>query len=348
MADEPVIGVELDSTLESFDSTMNSVSESPDSGDEASQNVQDEISPQFDWAKQHNAESLLEWSKPPVSNREPDSDDESEYCEDSDPLSESDRIPPGHRRKVAFDEIDAPSNKSNTSNTSSGQVKFKKVPWPELMDKIRTYLTYHPDDRKNNPPWPNMSRNKKTEWKKKIKNGGYCLVDGVLMMRRKQSLQGGKIKRGKLHFIQAWLIVVIVLNNFSRFGEKLCQLTLSASLIFCHKSTKYKYYSITERLVKIVLDPQEKENIIYYNHQGAIPNQGSADTLEAQTMSAHVGYNKTRDKIAQSFYWENMCEEIRLFCLTCDRCQRAQNLKMAKTQQKLHPIHVESKVIIFD
>ena len=66
MADEPVIGVELDSTLESFDSTMNSVSESPDSGDEASQNVQDEISPQFDWAKQHNAESLLEWSKPPV------------------------------------------------------------------------------------------------------------------------------------------------------------------------------------------------------------------------------------------------------------------------------------------
>ena len=93
-----------------------------------------------------------------------------------------------------------------------------------------------------------------------------------------------------------------------------------------------------------MLDDCEKKEIISQKHRGGIPKKGTADTIEAQAIAGHIGYNKTRQSVSEAFYWDNMCADIKHYVNSCDHCQRSKNLKMQKTNEVLHPIHVENKV----
>ena len=37
----------------------------------------------------------------------------------------------------------------------------------------------------------------------------------------------------------------------------------------------------------------------------------------------HFGRDKTLSKIAKRFYWRGMVDNVKEFCKTCDKCQRA-------------------------
>lgn len=39
-------------------------------------------------------------------------------------------------------------------------------------------------------------------------------------------------------------------------------------------------------------------------------------------MSGHLGASKTKDRISQHFYWQNMFADIDRYCKSCDICQR--------------------------
>lgn len=41
--------------------------------------------------------------------------------------------------------------------------------------------------------------------------------------------------------------------------------------------------------------------------------------------SGHFGRDKTLSKIQEHFYWQGMVKDVQ-FCLTCDKCQRANRL----------------------
>lgn len=37
----------------------------------------------------------------------------------------------------------------------------------------------------------------------------------------------------------------------------------------------------------------------------------------------HFGRDKTAAKIAERYYWLGMMSDVKSFCLSCDKCQRA-------------------------
>lgn len=96
----------------------------------------------------------------------------------------------------------------------------------------------------------------------------------------------------------------------------------------------------------VITDPYEQQDIMQNMHVGPKARRGCGDTLEAGAISGHVGVNRTRDKIAMSFFWEGMAKDVEKFVRSCDRCQRSKQMQMQKTKQVLHPIYVESKVSI--
>ena len=61
-------------------------------------------------------------------------------------------------------------------------------------------------------------------------------------------------------------------------------------------------------------------------------------------MGAHLGQDKTEDKIVARFHWKDMVNEICEFVKTCDICQRNNDVKFIKADVALHPIPVKSKV----
>ena len=40
----------------------------------------------------------------------------------------------------------------------------------------------------------------------------------------------------------------------------------------------------------------------------------------------HFGRDKTLAKISERFYWQGMVENVKEYCQTCDKCQRANRL----------------------
>ena len=45
----------------------------------------------------------------------------------------------------------------------------------------------------------------------------------------------------------------------------------------------------------------------------------------------HFGRDKTLAKITERFYWQGIVEDVKNFCRTCEKCQRA-NRYMISTQ----------------
>ena len=78
----------------------------------------------------------------------------------------------------------------------------------------------------------------------------------------------------------------------------------------------------------------------------------------------HFGRDKTLSKIAERFYWRGMVDDVKEFCKTCDKCQKAKKYisvlmllyvdvvyifvlslcrKIDKTSAELHPIPVKGE-----
>ena len=91
-------------------------------------------------------------------------------------------------------------------------------------------------------------------------------------------------------------------------------------------------------------DPKEMEQIIERTHAAPAPQKGIGDTLEAQSLGAHIGIAKTRKKISAKYFWRGFNEDVAKFVSECDRCQRSKTSKLNKNHEEMHPIYVESKV----
>ena len=57
--------------------------------------------------------------------------------------------------------------------------------------------------------------------------------------------------------------------------------------------------------------------------------------------SAHLGISHTKQRIAQNFYWAGMGKHVKIYCQSCDTCQR-QGTGNDKTKAKLCPLPVIS------
>ena len=77
----------------------------------------------------------------------------------------------------------------------------------------------------------------------------------------------------------------------------------------------------------------------------------------AELGGGHFGRDKTLSKIAERFYWRGMVDDVKEFCKTCDKYQRANRYiyvlmlfyvtvyrKFDKTSAELHPIYVKGEV----
>ena len=99
-----------------------------------------------------------------------------------------------------------------------------------------------------------------------------------------------------------------------------------------YRSSIYNYKFLIEQrqskdCIKFVL-------IKLIDQGNLIPNKGGA----------HLGRDKTVEKITSRFYWKDMISDIREFVRVCDDCQRNNDVKFSKTNAALHPIPVTSKV----
>ncbi len=59
----------------------------------------------------------------------------------------------------------------------------------------------------------------------------------------------------------------------------------------------------------------------------------------AVPVSGHLGVGKTRQRVAPFFYWPGMLRDIRVYCQTCDVCQRnGKSKQLARVPMRLPPI----------
>ena len=61
-------------------------------------------------------------------------------------------------------------------------------------------------------------------------------------------------------------------------------------------------------------------------------------------IGGHLGRDKTYEKIAERYYWNNLWRDVQDFVQHCDTCQRTNDAKFQKQAVPLHPIPVKSKV----
>ena len=93
-----------------------------------------------------------------------------------------------------------------------------------------------------------------------------------------------------------------------------------------------------EKLINISKGgPEVKSQLVVPDkYRPMILEKGHADIF-----TAHLGINKTRQRISQNFYWPEMGKHIRIFCQRCDVCQK-QGHNRDKTKAKLCPLPVIS------
>ncbi|KAL5471089.1 hypothetical protein EMCRGX_G029165 [Ephydatia muelleri] len=63
----------------------------------------------------------------------------------------------------------------------------------------------------------------------------------------------------------------------------------------------------------------------------------------AELGGGHFGRDKTLVKISERFYWLGMVNDVKEYCKTCEKCQKA-NRKFDKFSAELHPIPVKDEV----
>ncbi|XP_078246884.1 uncharacterized protein LOC144588290 [Pogona vitticeps] len=80
----------------------------------------------------------------------------------------------------------------------------------------------------------------------------------------------------------------------------------------------------------------KRQLVVPEKYRPMILEKGHADIF-----SAHMGINKTKQRIAQNFYWPDMGKHIKSFCQRCHICQR-QGSNCDKTRAKLYPLPVIS------
>ena len=71
-------------------------------------------------------------------------------------------------------------------------------------------------------------------------------------------------------------------------------------------------------------------------------HMGLGESKEAQSLSGHLGRDKTHAKIQERFYWPTITKDVTEFVKTCDVCQRT-NKAFKKNRGELQPIPVEPK-----
>lgn len=94
-----------------------------------------------------------------------------------------------------------------------------------------------------------------------------------------------------------------------------------------------------------------EDNLIYFeNWQGSprlcVPANKRRDVMidahESITEAAHSGYEKTYNRIAASYYWPKMSQELKEFVSTCDICQKSKPRRHAP-YGKLQPIAIPER-----
>ncbi|XP_078246269.1 uncharacterized protein LOC144588092 [Pogona vitticeps] len=141
--------------------------------------------------------------------------------------------------------------------------------------------------------------------------------------------------------------VVETLTTDSRFGQEQkadatlqkcfeqvtdAQLTPETPVRFLEK--KGILYRETLRNISKGGDGIRSQLVVPEKYRPMILQRGHSDVF-----AAHLGVNKTQQRITQNFYWPDIGKQIREFCKQCDVCQRQGNSR-DRTKAKLCPLPV--------
>ncbi|XP_078248140.1 uncharacterized protein LOC144588713 [Pogona vitticeps] len=141
--------------------------------------------------------------------------------------------------------------------------------------------------------------------------------------------------------------VVETLTTDSRFGQEQkadatlqkcfeqvtdAQLTPETPVRFLEK--KGILYRETLRNISKGGDGIRSQLVVPEKYRPMILQRGHSDMF-----AAHLGVNKTQQRITQNFYWPDIGKQIREFCKQCDVCQRQGNNR-DRTKAKLCPLPV--------
>ncbi|XP_078241956.1 uncharacterized protein LOC144586864 [Pogona vitticeps] len=141
--------------------------------------------------------------------------------------------------------------------------------------------------------------------------------------------------------------VVETLTTDSRFGQEQkadatlqkcfeqvtdAQLTPETPVRFLEK--KGILYRETLRNISKGGDGIRSQLVVPEKYRPMILQRGHSDLF-----AAHLGVNKTQQRITQNFYWPDIGKQIREFCKRCDVCQRQGNSRN-RTKAKLCPLPV--------
>ncbi|XP_078242488.1 uncharacterized protein LOC144587040 [Pogona vitticeps] len=141
--------------------------------------------------------------------------------------------------------------------------------------------------------------------------------------------------------------VVETLTTDSRFGQEQkadatlqkcfeqvtdAQLTPETPVRFLEK--KGILYRETLRNISKGGDGIRSQLVVPEKYRPMILQRGHSDMF-----AAHLGVNKTQQRITQNFYWPDIGKQIREFCKQCDVCQRQGNSR-DRTKAKLCPLPV--------
>ncbi|XP_078243526.1 uncharacterized protein LOC144587342 [Pogona vitticeps] len=141
--------------------------------------------------------------------------------------------------------------------------------------------------------------------------------------------------------------VVETLTTDSRFGQEQkadatlqkcfeqvtdAQLTPETPVRFLEK--KGILYRETLRNISKGGDGIRSQLVVPEKYHPMILQRGHSDMF-----AAHLGVNKTQQRITQNFYWPDIGKQIREFCKQCDVCQRQGNSR-DRTKAKLCPLPV--------
>lgn len=77
----------------------------------------------------------------------------------------------------------------------------------------------------------------------------------------------------------------------------------------------YKTSSLGAKL-EVLRTTRERLQVIEQLHSG------STDSREAAALSSHRGREKTRELVAERYYWHTVSEDVRTFVKACGPCQK--------------------------
>ena len=85
--------------------------------------------------------------------------------------------------------------------------------------------------------------------------------------------------------------------------------------------------------MKVIIDVSQRQRLIKSIHEGP------GSSIESASTGAHLGRDKTTQKIGERFFWPNYSRDVREYCLTCHDCQMS-NTRFIKNVPELQPVSV--------